>query len=58
VCTFIFYLLGPADDSKEKIKIMDANLFITQAELNPSIFLAQAKVLSQVGEWLLLLQNL
>jgi hypothetical protein len=42
-----FYLLGPADDSEVYIKIMDANLFVTQAELSPTILLAHVKVLSQ-----------
>jgi len=30
-----FYLLAPKDDTKVRIKILDANLFITQVELKP-----------------------
>jgi hypothetical protein len=30
-----FYLLAPTDDTKVRIKILDATLFITQVELKP-----------------------
>ena len=30
-----FYLLAPKDDTKVRIKILDATLFITQVELKP-----------------------
>ena len=30
-----FYLLGPKDDTKVRIKILDATLFIAQVELKP-----------------------
>jgi hypothetical protein len=43
----LFYLLGHADHSEVKIKVMDSNVFVTQAELNPSIILPHAKVLSR-----------
>jgi hypothetical protein len=33
-----FYLLGPSDDTKLRIKILDATLFITQVELKPLFF--------------------
>jgi len=41
-----FYLLAPSDDSKVRIKILDATLFITQAELKPPLLLAHANVLA------------
>ena len=40
-----FYLLGPEDDPKVRIKILDATLFITQIELKPPLLLAHANVL-------------
>ena len=40
-----FYLLAPSDDAKERIKILDATLFITQVELKPRLLLAHANVL-------------
>src|SRR5215469_424527 len=40
-----FYLWGPSKDTKVRIKILDATLFVTQAELKPPILLAHAKVL-------------
>jgi len=33
-----FYLLATSDDTKLRSKILDANLFITQAELNALLF--------------------
>jgi len=30
-----FYLFAPSDDTKFRIKILDATLFITQTELKP-----------------------
>jgi hypothetical protein len=36
------YLLGPFDDTKVRIKIMDATLFLTQVELKPPLLLAHA----------------
>ena len=41
-----FYLLGPNDDAKVRIKILDATLFITQVELKPPLLLAHANVLA------------
>jgi hypothetical protein len=41
-----FYLLGPSDDTKVRIKIMDANLFLTQVEPKPPFLLAHANVLA------------
>jgi len=35
-----FYLLAPSDDNKVRIKILDATLFISQAELKPPLLLA------------------
>jgi hypothetical protein len=32
-----FYILGPTDDTKVRIKIEDATLYIDQAEINPPI---------------------
>jgi hypothetical protein len=40
-----FYLLEPLDDTKVRIKILDATLFITQFELKPPLLLAHANVL-------------
>jgi hypothetical protein len=40
-----FYLLGPSNDTKVRIKIMDATLFLTQVELKPPLLLADANVL-------------
>jgi hypothetical protein len=37
-----FYLLGPSDDTKVRIKILDATLFITQVELKSPLLLAHA----------------
>jgi hypothetical protein len=37
-----FYLLAPNDDTKVRIKILDAALFITQVELKPPLLLAHA----------------
>jgi hypothetical protein len=34
-----FYLLGPSDDNKVRIKNLDATLFITQVELKTLFFL-------------------
>jgi len=42
----VFYLLAPNDDTKVRIKILDATLFITQVELNPPLLLAHANVLA------------
>jgi hypothetical protein len=41
-----FYLLGPSDDTKVRIKIMDATLFLTQVELKPPLLLAHTNVLA------------
>ena len=41
-----FYLLAPKDDTKVRIKILDATLFITQVELKPPLLLAHANVLA------------
>jgi hypothetical protein len=41
-----FYLLAPTDDTKVRIKILDATLFITQVELKPPLLLAHANVLA------------
>jgi len=41
-----FYLLTPNDDTKVRINILDANLFITQVELKPPLLLAHANVLA------------
>jgi hypothetical protein len=41
-----FYLFGPSDDTKVRIKIMDATLFLTQVELKPPLLLAHANVLA------------
>lgn len=43
--TEAFYLLSPSDDVKLRIKILDATLFLTQAELKPPLLLAHANVL-------------
>ena len=40
-----FYLLAPSDDTKVRIKTLDATLFITQVELKTPLFLAHANVL-------------
>jgi hypothetical protein len=40
-----FYLFGPSDDAKVRIKILDATLFVTQVELKPPLLLAHANVL-------------
>ena len=37
-----FYLLGPTDDNKVGIKILDATLFVTQIEIKPPLLLAHA----------------
>jgi len=41
-----FYLLAPSDYNKVRIKILDAILFITQAELKTHLLLARANVLA------------
>jgi hypothetical protein len=41
-----FYLLGPSDDTNVRIKIIEANLFLTQVELKPPLLLAHANVLT------------
>jgi hypothetical protein len=40
-----FYHLAPSDNTKVRIKISDATLFITQDELKPSLLIADANVL-------------
>ena len=40
-----FYLLGPSDDTKVRIKIVDATLFVSPIELKPPLLLTHAKVL-------------
>jgi hypothetical protein len=40
-----FYLLGPSDDAKVRIKILYATLFVTQVKLKPPLLLAHANVL-------------
>jgi len=37
-----FYLFGPSDDTKLRIKILDATLFITHVELKPPLLLAHS----------------
>jgi hypothetical protein len=41
-----FYLFAPTDDTTVRIKILDADLFITQVKLKPPLLLAQANVLA------------
>jgi hypothetical protein len=41
-----FYLLAPKDDTKGRIKILDATRFITQVELKSPLLLAHANVLA------------
>jgi hypothetical protein len=41
-----FYLLRPIDDTKVRIKILDASLFTTQVGLKPPLLLAYANVLA------------
>ena len=41
-----FYLLAPSEENKVRIKILDANLFITQVELKPPLRSAHANVLA------------
>ena len=41
-----FYLLAPNDNTKVRIKIVDANLFITQVELKTPLLLAHANALA------------
>jgi len=41
-----FHLLAPKDDTKVRIKILDATLFITQVEFKPPLLLAHANVLA------------
>ena len=41
-----FYLLAPTDDTKVRIKILDATLFIAQVELKPPLVLPHAYVLA------------
>jgi hypothetical protein len=33
-----FYLSAPSDDNKVRIKILDANIFVSQIELKPLFF--------------------
>jgi hypothetical protein len=33
-----FYLWGPSEDTKERIKILEATLFVTHVELKPLFF--------------------
>jgi hypothetical protein len=40
-----FYLWGPSDDPKVRVKIVDATLFVTQVELKSPLLLAYANVL-------------
>ena len=40
-----FYNLVPSDDTKLRIKILDATHFVTQVEFKPSLLLAHANVL-------------
>jgi len=40
-----FHLLAPSDDTKLRIKILDATLFITQVELKTPLLLPRANVL-------------
>ena len=40
-----FYVLAPSDDTKLRIKILDALLFIPQVELKPPLLLAHTNVL-------------
>ena len=40
-----FYLLGPEEDPKVRIKILDATLFIPQVDLKSPLLLAHANVL-------------
>ena len=37
--------MAPSDDTKVRIKILDATLFITQVELKPPLLLAEANIL-------------
>jgi len=39
-----FYLLSPSDDNKVRITILGSNIFITQVELKPHLFLAHANI--------------
>jgi len=41
-----FYLLAPTDDTKVRIKTLEATLFIRQVELKPTLLLAHANVLA------------
>jgi len=41
-----FYLLATSNDTKVRIKILDATLFITQVELKPPLLLAHYTVLA------------
>jgi hypothetical protein len=45
-----FYLLSALDDTKLRIKILDATLFVTQVEINPPLLLANANVLGMKRE--------
>ena len=42
--------MAPKDDTKVRIKILDATLFITQVELKPPLLLAHANVLAMKRE--------
>jgi hypothetical protein len=41
-----FYLLGPSDDTKVRIKIEDATLYVDQAELKQPVLVSHTKVLA------------
>jgi len=41
-----FLFIGTYDDTKVRIKILDATLYITQVELKPSLLLAHANILA------------
>jgi hypothetical protein len=44
------YLLEPNDNTKVRIEILDAILFITQVELKPPLHLAHANILALKGK--------
>ena len=48
--TDALYLLAPSDDIKLSVKILDANLFITQVELKPPLLLVHPNVLAMKHE--------
>jgi hypothetical protein len=41
-----FYLLGSSDDTKVRIKIEEATLYVTQAELKSPLLVSHTKVLA------------